>query len=263
MIGGNIMGDPLHMQDAFKRGGHIAVHTWSHHYTTALSNEGVLAELGWTMQIIADLTGGRIPAFWRPPYGDVDNRVRAIAEQVFGLKTVVWNRDTNDWAIGSKPEITVDSVKGTMSGWFTGPKSPGILALEHELNKNCVDVFMSQFSGIAQNGWSLQSVADAFGMKWYQNSANNTAPVTQAKVAVDPVSNIFTNATAPTSSGSMSALGSATATGTGSHSGSASATASKSSEAGKTQNNKNNSGVSAVVVPGVSVFVAALAALAL
>lgn len=80
---------------------------------TTLTDAQVLGELGWTsvsprvlsicdaqtplsrhrLQIIFDNTG-RLPAFWRPPYGDVDNRVRAIAKQVFGLQTVIWNYDT-------------------------------------------------------------------------------------------------------------------------------------------------------------------------
>jgi peptidoglycan/xylan/chitin deacetylase (PgdA/CDA1 family) len=34
------------------------------------------------MQIIHESTGGRIPRYWRPPYGDSDNRVRAIAKEV-------------------------------------------------------------------------------------------------------------------------------------------------------------------------------------
>jgi peptidoglycan/xylan/chitin deacetylase (PgdA/CDA1 family) len=92
MIGGNILGNPTMMQRCANSGGHIAVHTWSHQYMTSMSNEDVLSELGWTMQIIADLNGGRIPRFWRPPFGDVDNRVRAIAKGVFGLETVVWNK---------------------------------------------------------------------------------------------------------------------------------------------------------------------------
>jgi len=59
---------------------------------TSQTNEGVLAEIGWTMQIISDLNGGRLPRYWRPPFGDVDNRVRTIAKQVFGLETVPWNK---------------------------------------------------------------------------------------------------------------------------------------------------------------------------
>ena len=60
---------------------------------TTLSNEDVVAQLGWTMEIIHNSTGGRIPRFWRPPYGDSDIRVSAIAREVFGLKTVIWNQE--------------------------------------------------------------------------------------------------------------------------------------------------------------------------
>lgn len=58
---------------------------------TTLTNEQVVGELGWTMQALSDLNGGRVPKFWRPPYGDVDNRVRAIAKGVFDLETVLWD----------------------------------------------------------------------------------------------------------------------------------------------------------------------------
>jgi chitin deacetylase len=78
---------------------------------TTLTDMEILGELGWTNQIIMDQSGGLIPKFWRPPYGsffflkffthqltsfrlslgDVDNRVRAIALEVFGMSTVIWN----------------------------------------------------------------------------------------------------------------------------------------------------------------------------
>ena len=60
---------------------------------TTLNNLQVVGELGWTMEIIHNSTGGRVPAFWRPPYGDSDNRVIAIAKEVFGLTTVIWNQE--------------------------------------------------------------------------------------------------------------------------------------------------------------------------
>ena len=55
---------------------------------SSLSNEGVVAELGWTMQILTDSNYGKIPAFWRPPYGDCDNRVRAIAKEASSTSPV-------------------------------------------------------------------------------------------------------------------------------------------------------------------------------
>lgn len=94
MIGVNILNNPDEFTQAFSTNGDdIAVHTWTHPYMTTMTNEQVLGELGWTMEIIHNSTGGRLPRFWRPPYGDVDNRVRAIAKEVFGLTTIIWNQE--------------------------------------------------------------------------------------------------------------------------------------------------------------------------
>jgi chitin deacetylase len=40
-----------------------------------------------------------VTRFFRPPYGDIDNRVRAIAREVFGMYNVLWNTDTHDWCL--------------------------------------------------------------------------------------------------------------------------------------------------------------------
>lgn len=71
----------------------VAVHTWTHPFMTTKSNEEVVAELGWTMWLVHNSTGGLLPRFWRPPYGDCDKRVGAIAKEVFGLTTVIWNQE--------------------------------------------------------------------------------------------------------------------------------------------------------------------------
>jgi chitin deacetylase len=57
---------------------------------TTLTNEEIVAELGMTMEIIRNSTGGRVPRYWRPPYGDSDNRVNAIANEVCFL--TLWDR---------------------------------------------------------------------------------------------------------------------------------------------------------------------------
>jgi hypothetical protein len=59
---------------------------------TTLSNMDVLAQLGWTMQIIYD-SSEMLPRFWRPPYGETDARVSAIAREVFGMTCVMWNQE--------------------------------------------------------------------------------------------------------------------------------------------------------------------------
>lgn len=93
MIGQNILQNPQQFKKTFEQGHDLAVHTYSHKAMTTLSNKDILAELGWTMQIIHDSTGGRVPKYWRPAYGDSDTRVQAIAKEIFGLKTVIWNQE--------------------------------------------------------------------------------------------------------------------------------------------------------------------------
>ena len=68
---------------------HLAVHTWSHTLQSTKTDMEVLGDLGWVMQIIYDLSG-KIPMYFRPPEGDVDNRVKAIAKYVLGMQTVLW-----------------------------------------------------------------------------------------------------------------------------------------------------------------------------
>jgi chitin deacetylase len=133
MIGSNILGNQAQFKYAFETlQDDIAVHTYSHPMMTTLSNAQVVAELGYTIQIIRDLTGGLLPRFWRPPYGDSDARVRAIAQEVFGLLTVIWNRDTADWSI-TTGATSVAAVDKSLQGWLHGPKSPGLIVLEHEV----------------------------------------------------------------------------------------------------------------------------------
>lgn len=83
---------------------------------------------------------------WRPPYGDVDDRVRAIAWQM-GMATVLWDEDTNDWNMpgsggGNLPPATVD---GYFEGWIAARKNgsdnaTGHIVLQHELNNATVSM---------------------------------------------------------------------------------------------------------------------------
>lgn len=171
MIGGNIVYNTAAFQRAVSDGGHIAVHTWSHPYMTPLTNEQIVAELGWTAQIIADNNGGRVPAFWRPPYGDADMRVRYIAMEVFGLRTVPWHKDTGDWAIGSNAAYTVAGVVDTYTSWLNSTNRAGWIGLEHEASQADIDVFMAAYPIMMAHNWTLGNVAEVNHMWEYANAA--------------------------------------------------------------------------------------------
>ena len=59
---------------------------------TSFSNADAFAELYYSSKIIKDILGVT-PQCWRPPYGDVDNRIRTIAAGL-NLTTIVWSEDT-------------------------------------------------------------------------------------------------------------------------------------------------------------------------
>jgi len=156
----------------------IAVHTYTHPYMTTLSNADVVAQLGWCLQLIYNSTGGRLARFWRPPYGDTDTRVTAIAKEVFGLTAVLWNHDSEDWTLGEPGGITPQAIQANFQTWLSGPKNPGLIVLEHELYNASVQAFMTAYPLIKQNNWTLTSVTELGGQSAYQNVNNDTSPPT-------------------------------------------------------------------------------------
>ncbi|KAK7039785.1 carbohydrate esterase family 4 protein [Favolaschia claudopus] len=207
LIGSNMIYNPDAVKKMFEMGNDLAVHTWSHRYTTTLSNLQVVAELGFTMQLIHNSTGGRIPKFWR----DTDKRVSAIAKEVFGMTTVIWNHDTDDWTLTENPpQTTAEKIQSDMKKWLTGSKSPGLVVLEHELSKQSVDAFMAAYPLMIENNWKVAPMGELFGGNVsYQNAASNTGAVTlnnliDAKNGPKPNANTNANVDANASSASAS-----------------------------------------------------------
>lgn len=162
---------------------HLAVHTWSHTLQTTKTDMEVLGDLGWTMQIIYDISG-YVPAYWRPPEGDVDNRVRAIAKYVFGMQTVMWTHDADDWCLrqGKGTATTIDScvasapnlktVRANQVAWAQ-PKtnSTGWISLNHETTDQAAKAFKSLVKAIKNNSWTLEgAIPNLQGLPWYGNA---------------------------------------------------------------------------------------------
>ncbi|KAI0053655.1 carbohydrate esterase family 4 protein [Auriscalpium vulgare] len=210
-IGENILENWKEFNAAFANGDDIAVHTWTHPYMTTLSNADVVAQLGWTLQLIYNSTGGHLAKFWRPPYGDADTRVVAIAKEVFGLTTVIWNQDTNDWSLGEAGGTNPTAIATNFKKWLTGSKSPGLIVLEHELSTGSVQAFIDAFPLMQQNNWTLRSVAALDGASAsYQNAQDspsqpNLLPLTAG--GLDASLALTSSAPAATSASASASLG--------------------------------------------------------
>ncbi|EGN96678.1 carbohydrate esterase family 4 protein [Serpula lacrymans var. lacrymans S7.3] len=146
VIGSRIIERPAVLVEEYMGGHEISVHTWSHRPLTSLTNEQIVAELGWTRKAIKAVIGVT-PTTMRPPFGDIDDRVRAIS-LAMGLVPVIWTRtpsgsqfDTNDWKVpggvvtGPESFSTFQSILGNATIIDTG-----FVVLQHDLYASTVDL---------------------------------------------------------------------------------------------------------------------------
>jgi len=113
---------------------------------TSLSNAGVVAELGWTRKAIREILGVS-PTTMRPPYGDIDDRVRAIA-MAMGMIPIIWTAtpsagkfDTNDWQVAGglmTAQQQMDSFQAILGN--ATQIDTGFIVLQHDLFEITVDL---------------------------------------------------------------------------------------------------------------------------
>ena len=151
VVGSRVVSRPQMLQSTHMLGHQISAHTWAHPSLTTLSNEGVVAELGWSRKAIKDVLGVT-PNTMRPPFGDIDDRVRAISMQM-GLTPIIWtvnhktalSYDTFDWQIG-QPGVTEASVFKNFQTIINSTASldSGFILLEHDLDESAVDLAVDE-----------------------------------------------------------------------------------------------------------------------
>ena len=108
-----------------------------------MTNDQIVAEIVWTAKIIRDVIG-ITPTLMRPPYGDIDPRVRALL-RAMGLYVIIWNRDTFDWSfalsggvasnLGAPPITSINQVPGLFQQWIAIRNGSSVISLEHDLYK--------------------------------------------------------------------------------------------------------------------------------
>jgi len=149
-VGSNVIDWPLEAQRGLADGHEICSHTWSHRYMTGLTSEQAFAELYFSKKIIKDILGITVQC-WRPPFGDVDDRIRFIAASL-GLSTILWDNDVNDFRIATLGQAAVNAnyqniLDAATRGNFS---SHGTIVLSHELNGGTMNTSATYLPKIQQ-----------------------------------------------------------------------------------------------------------------
>lgn len=185
------------------------------------------------------LATGVTPTCWRPPYGDIDDRVRSIATGL-NLTSILWTWDTNDWSYGETPGVTTKKIDTNYNNLINAAKAgkfntQGTIVLTHELTNFTMSEAIKYHPLLAAE-FTMVPVGVAF---------NKTNPYVEQ------------NYTQPTfaqyTSGTTMTNGSTTTS-----SASSSATSAASSSAGSSGSSKSGA---VAHVPGAVLFVTVLAAI--
>lgn len=218
IVGSRVVERPQVLIEEYMDGHEIGCHTWAHSPMTSLTNEQIVAELGWSREAIRRVLGVTCRV-WRPPYGDVDDRVRAIATAM-GLTTSIWTAtpsggkfDTNDWRVAGGTVDGIDQYTGFQS--ILGNASlldTGFIVLQHDLFQITVDLAVGYTinSALTHNPpFTLKPVGECNGIAMrdmYVETTTNQTYLDQRKAA---------QAGASTSSNSSSSSSSGNSTGSG------------------------------------------------
>jgi hypothetical protein len=117
-----------------------------------LTNEQIVAELGWTRKAIKDVTGVT-PILFRPPYGDIDDRVRAVAKAM-NLVPALWTSipddngdgvveqwDSNDWRVhGGQVQAIANQQAFNTTLEKSKNLNTGFIVLQHDIYSESVDI---------------------------------------------------------------------------------------------------------------------------
>ncbi|KAI8823992.1 uncharacterized protein EV422DRAFT_485463, partial [Fimicolochytrium jonesii] len=191
---------PAQVVNSFKAGHQIAVHTWTHHPLTSLTNAQIVAEIKYTEAAIYEVIGV-VPTHFRPPYGDIDDRVRAIASAL-GYKTVIWGVDSLDADVAATP-ANAATVQARIESWFKA--GPGFISLEHDISTFTSGIAVNALAEVKKQvaagtfPLTINSVAQCVGESGYWN-ANVSAAGTSASIASATSTTTSTTTTSTTTS---------------------------------------------------------------
>jgi peptidoglycan/xylan/chitin deacetylase (PgdA/CDA1 family) len=141
--------NPELLRIAVARGFEVANHSFGHPQFTLIPDEQVTSELKSTAEAVEKVSGAKISAYFRPPYGDTDDRVEQLAAQL-GYATVLWDKDTFDWGPDTtQPEIRDRATVGARAG---------DIVLMHTLGRHTPETLIEIVNNLRADGFELTTL---------------------------------------------------------------------------------------------------------
>ncbi|MBQ9944215.1 MAG: polysaccharide deacetylase family protein, partial [Clostridia bacterium] len=137
---------------AVSQGNEIASHTWNHPDLEKASESKIRKQLEDTNNIVAEVTGGYQVKVLRPPYGNVNKRVRTICADM-DMIIAHWELDTLDWATRN-PNKTYNKIMKDVDN--------GMIILCHDIYETTAEAAERAIPELVAQGYQLVTVSELF-----------------------------------------------------------------------------------------------------
>lgn len=185
MLGSNANRYKSVVARAAAEGHEVGVHTWNHIKMNSSSRAKVDNEVTRTQNLLARTTG-TYPRVMRPPYGATNKTLVDHMFNHYGMASVLWDVDTEDWR---KP-----GVSKVINTAVTKAK-PGSIILVHDIHATTLDALEGIVTGLQARGFKLVTVSEllALGKQEAEAAAAaaapeqiETEPTTEAPAPAEP-----------------------------------------------------------------------------
>ena len=86
----------------------------------------------------------------RPPYGELTQRQREMAEQL-GYRVVLWNVDPMDWKRPAPAALSADIIRSVFSG---------CIVVAHDIHPTTIDAMPEVFDTLLARGFTFATVGE-------------------------------------------------------------------------------------------------------
>ncbi len=146
MLGQQVEAHPDLTKDVQSRGHEIGNHSWSHPVLPSLPDARIKEEVLNTNAVIKE-TLGEEPTVFRPPYGAVNDKVRAHLTH----PVIMWDVDTLDWK-HRNPAQLLDFVKK-----YTHDRS---IVLMHDIHQSTADGLDQVMQFLQNEGYQFVTISE-------------------------------------------------------------------------------------------------------
>ena len=146
VLGSRVKNNKEVLKRAYLQGNDIGSHTYNHRNLNLLSDEAVIDEIKRTNDEIKNIIGIS-PTLLRPPYGNLTNRVKDLAD----MHIILWNIDPLDWKYKDKNRVANEIIEHAHDG---------AIVLIHDIYKSSVDGALLAMEELEKQGYAFVTISE-------------------------------------------------------------------------------------------------------